>query len=365
MQTTLLMAVQSSEIFEIYREQYDKVAWDLAMDMARNVLSEDGQTFQSSVRQIISTVESQLCMEEDSSEDEDCNEFKNWILGCQCKDEFTALEGNCKNTPCEIVQLLKTSGPSILKGIVSAKSYEERFVQLMNLTEQIWRKFCECRGVLGAAINCIKSYNGLLKVMMVTDTNKFDEIVEHLDWETVSEIMQGLLGATCGAHKGEDCLGVFKSWQINGGALLDNSFNSVNTCLSLVRIEDKLENFLVSQIYSRDVSNMTAYVNGIVDAHVSVEESLFCNDDCANQMKDSFYFSCCIKRAGEALSTEEMKENFTKLFENLWTMLYTGTVPDFHRVVNKVFSICRPAGFCGNKTSVYTNMDNRCDSKGN
>ena len=86
MQTTLLMAVQSSEIFEIYREQYDKVAWDLAMDMARNVLSEDGQTFQSSVRQIISTVESQLCMEEDSSEDEDCNEFKgpvssrNWYI---------------------------------------------------------------------------------------------------------------------------------------------------------------------------------------------------------------------------------------------------------------------------------------------
>ena len=365
-QTILLVTVQSSEIFEIYKEQYDEVGWNVARKMIGDIMSEDGQTFRPSYMRILSTIESQLCFEEHLSKDDSCDPIQNWIPGCKCKDEFAALKGDCKNAPCKILRLIKTNGPNILQGLASAESYEERFRVLMDLLEQILRILCECRGVVGAAINCIKGYSGsLLLRLLHVDFSKFEEIVNHLDWDNMGEIVHSYSDAICGQHKGEDCLDVFKTWQINVGALFDNTFNNTDTCLSLIRVEEDVEKYLKSQIYNNDMSNITVYVNGIADAHVKVEEKLRCDVDCAEDMRDAFYFSCCIKRVGETLTSEDMKEKFTKLFENVWSLNHVGTPPNLRGAVNKCFSIHRPASFCGDKTDVYKNMDQKCDAMGN
>ena len=93
-QTLLLVTVQSSEIFEIYKEQYDEVGWNVARKMIGDIMSEDGQTFRPSYMRILSTIESQLCFEEHLSKDDSCDPIQNWIPGCKCKDEFAALK--CK-----------------------------------------------------------------------------------------------------------------------------------------------------------------------------------------------------------------------------------------------------------------------------
>ncbi|KAL5267353.1 hypothetical protein ACHWQZ_G004410 [Mnemiopsis leidyi] len=360
----LVTTVQSNEILQIYREQYEKVIWDTAKNLISSVITEDGETFKPAVKHALDVIEYQVC-EEDGSQGDDCDPFKNWILGCPCRDQFAALTGNCKNIPCKLVKLLKSDGADLLSKMVSAKNYEQRQRVLMRLLKPISRNLCECRGTVGAGINCVRDYKSSILKMANIDTDRFDHVVKHLDWVTVGDILHGFLGAVCDSYKGDDCLNSLGWFQINGGAFIDNSLQTSDTCLSLVRVQQDIEDFFKSQVYDRHEADVAVYFNGIVDAHVKMQEKLFCDSECAGEMQKSFYFSCCIKRAGEIMSSDEMKEKYVQLFENIWGLYESGETPDIRGAVEKALSLFRPDSFCGGSTDVYLNMDQKCEKKRN
>ena len=360
----LVAAVQSNEILQIYREQYDKLIWDTAKDWISRIITEDGESFKPAAKQALHVVENQVC-DEDGSHGNVCDPLKNWILGCPCRDQFAALTGTCHNIPCKLVKLLKNQGANLLGKMASAKNYEQRQMVLMKLLEPISRNLCECRGVVDAGISCVRDYKSFLLNMARVDTARFEDVVKRLDWETIGEVLHGFLDAVCGSYKGDDCLNSFGWFQINGGVLLDNSVQTSDTCLSLVRVEQDIEEFLMSQIYDNNISDLVVYLNGVVDAHVRMQEKLLCDPKCAEEMQKSFYSSCCIKRAGETLSSEEMKGKYMKLFQNVWGLYKRGETPDIRGALDKALSVLRPGIFCEGSTEVYRNMDNMCEAKGN
>ena len=360
----LIAAVQSNEILQIYREQYDKLIWDTAKDFISRIITEDGESFKPAAKQALHVIEYQVC-DEDNSHGDDCDPLKNWILGCPCRDQFAALTGTCQNIPCKLVKLLKNQGANLLGQMVSAENYEQRQIVLMKLLEPISRNLCECRGVVDAGISCVRDYKSFLLNMAKVDTARFEDVVKRLDWETLGGILHGFLDAVCGSFKGEDCLNGFGRFQINGGVFLDNSVQTSDTCLSLVRVEQDIEEFLKSQIYDSNIADVAVYLNGVVDAHVRMQEKLLCNPECAGEMQKSFYSSCCIKHVGDTLSSEKMKEKYMKLFENIWGLYQRGETPDIRGALDKVLSVFRPGTFCEGSTEVYRNIDNMCEAKGN
>ena len=178
---------------------------------------------------------------------------------------------------------------------------------------------------------------------------------------TVRGVVHGYLDAICGEHHGEDCLAVFNTWQTKGGTFLDNTYSGVDNCISLIRAEKEIGAYMESQVYEEGM-DLKTYIYGMVEAYMKMEEVAICDPDCAQEMQEVFYSSCCVKRAGERLSTESMKKKYVKLYRNVWQFLYPGEAPELKGAVDRFMSMYRPASFCGDKTDVYRKKDRQCDA---
>jgi len=353
----VLVGVQSSEVLNSFMEQSD-VFLELFRDIARDVLSEDGSIdFQPHIKSRLDMVESQVCPDEGNQ----CEPWKNWLLGCSCKAEFDALEGSCSNNLCQMVRGIKEDGPKALSDFISASSYEEIYAIVMDQVEKVWRILCKCRRVVDASIGCVRNYDGKVFDITGIDRSEFDNIVTHLDWDTIREILHGYLDAICGEENGEDCLTVFKSWQTLGGVFFDNTVSGIDSCLSLLRVEEEVEEYLVSQAFEEGM-DFKFFYDRMVDAYMKMEYKIICGAGCVKEMQEALYSSCCVKRAGEMLSSESMKEKYLKLFKNIWPFFGTGEAPDLKDAIDRFFSMYRPASFCGDKTDVYKRKVEECDA---
>ena len=103
---------------------------------------------------------------------------------------------------------------------------------------------------------------------------------------------------------------------------------------------------------------MKAYIG----ACVNLWDTLMCDDKCAGEMQETFYSSCCIKRAVDQITSKTMKKNFTKLFKSIWNMVYEGEGAAPEGVVNQYLSMFNPATFCEDKTSVYRDFNEQCEA---
>ena len=339
-------------------EEQSHAAWDPFKNFFRKVLTEDKSDLQVIVKEVLSLMEYSVCEEGEAIQE--CDPDKNWLLGCKCKSEFSSLGGRCSRVPCELVQYFKDDGPRIMRDFLAAKNFEEMFKVFMEPVERIWRILCECRSVINAATNCAPHYDGQIFSLLSLNKAEFDKIVGLLDWELVNEAVHGYLGAICGVHKGEDCLSVFNTWQVLGGTYLDNTFNGADVCLSHLRAEDEVKANLESQVYKEGIA-MKSYIEGMIETYMVMEEKIICDADCAPEMQEAYYFSCCIKRAGEVLSSEDMKEKWVKLIQNGWSLVYPGDAPDLSGAVDRFMSMYRPAEFCGERTDVYKKFNDQCD----
>ena len=340
-------------------EEQSHAIWDPVKNFFRNVLTEDKSDLQAIVKKMLSLMESSVCVEEGEAIQE-CDPEKDWLLGCECKSEFSSLGSRCSRVPCELVQYFKDDGPRIMRDFLAAKNFEKMFKVFMEPVERIWRILCECRSVVNAATDCAPHYDGQIFSRFGLNRAEFEKIVELLDWELVNEAVHGYLGAICGVHKGEDCLSVFNTWQVLGGTFLDNTFNGEDVCLSRLRAEDEVKAILESQVYKEGIT-MKSYIEGMIETTMVMEEKIICDADCAPAMQESYYFSCCLKRAGEALSSEDMKKKWVKLIQNGWSLVYPGDAPDLSGAVDRFMSMFRPAEFCGERTDVYKKFNDQCD----
>ena len=352
--------VQSSEVSDAYLKQYHAAVLFIKENIP-TLLSDDGTDFQPNVKELITIVESQLCPDEDAQDNAECDYDSNWLLGCKCTSEFAALEGNCKNTPCKMIHYVKDNLPKAMADFMASESYEEMMMEVMNCVETIWRILCECRGVVDATISCTRNYDGLVFIFSGLDRTKFDEVVNHLDWETARGIVHGYLDAICGEENGEDCPAVLKNLQVENFRFFDNTFNGLDTCISLLRAEKEIKASMDAMEYEEGM-DMESYTKGWVDAYMKVKEKFICDADCAGEMQELLYSSCCVKRAAERLSTEEMKMKYVKFFENIWRFIYPGEAPELKEVVNRFMEMYRPASFCGARTDVYMSMDMKCNA---
>ena len=347
----------SIQTIEDYIEAYHAF-YDSFKDVFRNMLTEDKSDLQVLVKATLSLVESSVCEGEEASEE--CDPGTNWVLGCKCRNEFSLLGDSCSRIPCELVQYFKDDGPRIMRDFLAAENFEVMFRVAMEPAEKIWRMLCECRGVVDAMTNCVPQYDGQLFTVFNLDWTGFDRIVGHLDWELVNEAVQGYLDAVCGAPNGEDCLPVFNMWQVNYGTFLDNTSNKKNICLSYLRAEEELEAYLEAEV-KKDNMTWKSYIEGAIEKYMVMEEKKICDAKCAPEMQETFFFSCCLKHAGELLSSEDMKEKLVKLFQNVWILLYTGDAPDLTDAVDRFMSMYRPAEFCGEHTDVFKKFNDQCD----
>ncbi|XP_063682698.1 uncharacterized protein LOC134817484 [Bolinopsis microptera] len=355
-----IAGVQSSEFFDAYEQQYLATV-EFIKETITEILSDDGTDFQPQVKELITLVESQLCPDEDAEDNAECDSGSNWLLGCKCTSEFAGLEGNCKNTPCKMIQHFKDNAPKAMSDFMAANSYEEMMTVVMNVVEEIWRILCECRGVVDAAISCARNYDGLVFILSSYDRTNFDEIVNHVEWETARGIVHGYLDAICGEENGEDCPAVLSNWQAGNGIFFDNTFNGVDTCISMIRAEKETKASVDAMVYEEGM-DMESYIDGWVDAYMKMEEKLICDADCAGEMQELIYSSCCVKRAAERLSTETMKTKYVKFFKNIWRFIYPGEAPELKNAVNRFMEMYRPVSFCGAKTDVYRTMNKQCNA---
>ena len=357
-----IAGVQNSEFFDAYEQQYLATV-EFIKETIPTILSDDGTDFQPHVKDLITIVESQLCPDEEAEDNTECDSGSNWLLGCTCTSKFAGLEGNCKKTPCKVIHYIKNNVPKAMSDFMAANSYEEMLTVFMNLVEKIWRILCECRGVVDATISCARNYDGLVFVLSGVDRSSFDEIVNHVDWTTVRGIVHGYLDAICGEENGEDCPTVLRNWQAENGRFFDNTFNGVDTCISMIRAENETKASMDAMVYEEGM-DMESYTNGWVDAYMKMEEKLICDADCAGEMQELMYFSCCIKRTAEMLSTESMKRKYVKFFKNIWRFIYPGypEAPELKNAVNRFMEMYRPASFCGAKTDVYRKVDRQCNA---
>ena len=338
----------SIQTIEDYLEAYHAF-WDSYKDVFRSS--------QDLVKTLLS-IESSVCEEEEMSEE--CDPGTNWVLGCKCKSEFSSLGDRCSRIPCELVRYFKDNGPRMMRNFSAAENYEEMFRVLMEPVEKIWGILCECRGVVDAITNCVPHYDGQLFSDFNLDRTGFDRIVGHLDWELVNEAVQRYLDAVCGAPMGQDCLPVFNTWQVNYGTFLDNTSKKESMCLSYRRAEEEFEAYLEADV-KKDNMTMKSYIEGAIEEYLVMEEKIFCDAECAPEMQETFYFSCCLKHAAEVLSSEDMKEKLVKLFQNTWSLLYTGDAPDLTDAVDRFMTMYRPAEFCQEHTDVFKKFNDKCD----
>lgn len=357
-----MIVVASTELSQVllnYKAQND-MFWERVKGVAKGMLS--GDELAPAVNSFLATAESQVC---DVKEDESCDPATNWIMGCSCTESFGALNGSCANTPCTIVRHVQESGAQILRELVAADNYQNLFRVILEQVELVWRGLCECRSVVDATLSCAPHYDGLLLDVMGMDfRDNFDSIAEHMDWKSLSNIVYGYLHAICGQENGEDCLEVFKEWQIHGGVFFDNSFNGDKGCMSMARFEKEFGSYMA--VEAGDKSNSNEYFSKVVESYMVMEESGICAPDCVEEMQKQYYGSCCIKRAGERLSSPFMKQNYVKLLSSVWGNFFEGQtadVPTIKAAIDRFFSMYRPEEFCGDTAHVFNKMNRQCDAK--
>ena len=224
----------------------------------------------------------------------------------------------------------------------------------MNQVEFLWRIFCKCRGAVDTTISFVKNYDGFAFTFFGTDRSSFDKMVNSLDWEAVQGVAEGYLNAICGVENEEDCLPVFNKWQTNQAAFFDNTFSGSDSCVSLLRAENEIGSYMESQIYKTGSTAMS-HLNDMVDAYMKMEDKIICDAGCAPEMQKRFYSSCCIKTAGEGLSSEGMKKLYVKLLKSLY-FSDEEEPPELKGAVDRFMAMFRPATFCGDKTDVYKEM---------
>jgi hypothetical protein len=238
-------AVKGTDVLNIYVEHRELI-WERLRVMAREVMTDDGTDFLPQVKTILFLAESQVCPEEESEEDDQCNPGSNWLLGCSCEAEFSALEGSCSNAPCQMVRYIKDNGRLALRNFLSASTNKETYTVVVDQIVRAFRFICECRGIIDATIGCARKYDGRVFELSGMDRTTFDKVVNHLDWETIRGIIDGYFDATCGEKNGEDCLSVFNSLDIARGVFLDNTLTGEDTCLSYARAEKEVLAYLIA-----------------------------------------------------------------------------------------------------------------------
>jgi len=331
--------------FDLLKQGFDITIGHLKSAIRESVLSEDGLSLQEEVN--LRVLEA-LCDPEETV-----------LVGESCRKEFSKLE-DCAATPCKILDWVKNQAPEFLSKFVETNTYEEIYsIVFGEGIVPLWRMLCECRGVVAASINCVRNYDGILfEVSDGANRTEFDRVVSKLDWEALKTVVLGVLKSGCREVDGADCLVEMTGLQAAIGRVLDRTFRGEEGCLSLRRAEEDILRVFLSLVHETVAENVKAYI----EACVELWDTLMCDEGCAGEMQDTFYSSCCIKRAAELINSTKMRTSFTRLFRSVWSILYEGSLPT--GVVDQYLSMFEPATFCADKTQVYRDFNEHCEAIG-
>lgn len=323
-----------------------------------HVLSEDGESFKPAVMAAMGVAQSQIC----PAESDQCSADESWLLGCNCRKAFRKL-GECKKKPCELFTRVKENGPSSLNRFVNAQSYEERLQTMVDfLVEPMSRALCECDGMIGAAMTCVRKYDGRLFDLLGMDRTVFDSIVSGIDWKALKTMLYGFVDAGCGTKNGKDCVAEMSKMYTVWGTVLDNTFNGEDVCLSMIRFEEELQQFMMTMgMIDFENNSVKSAINQWVDAWVELEREVTCDADCADEISESFY-SCCTKHALEVASSNKMRKAYKKVFKNVWSLVSESKVPDISGAMQKYLDIFDLEMFCEGRTDVYKLKNQQCDA---
>ena len=329
--------------------------------MAREYLSEDRSSFSPDIIMMLGVLEGQICPQES----QECNPGVNWLFGCNCRNEFQKL-GECKSKPCQLFMHFKDNGPASLNRFIDAKSFEEAQQTIVDyIVVPVSNALCDCSEMIGASTRCAKEYDGKVFEMLGLENYKsmFNNVVDNLDWKSLKTVLGGFVEAGCGVKNEKDCVLELAKFYSTGGKILDNTFKGNDVCLSLVRAEKEVSEF-VTAIATMDLEteSLTSIINRVMGIYVDLEREAMCSD-CAPEMGGEFYH-CCKKHALEALKTREMKKSYNKLFKNMWSLFAEGDPPSISKAIKKLHKIYDIEKFCGEDIDVYREKNEECEALG-
>ena len=356
------VSVDSIEDAVVYLEASTGAMLDWITNITEtHLLNEQGTDFKPVIRGILGVVEPHFCPVETRK----CNPTENWLFGCKCKKEFRSLGGECKKKPCQLFRHYKEKGPESLSSFVNADSYEEKFRIIMEyVINPISCALCECPGMIGASINCVRKYDGTLFEMAPNmDGQRFYKIVNNLDWKSMKKLLDTFVSAGCGQRNGKDCVAEISNMWIQLGTMLDNTFSGEDSCMSMIRMDDALVNYIHTIASFNENSTLNEIVDSFVDVTVDLEREAMCDADCAGEMNNRFY-SCCTKHLMEVASSKSMRKIYLKLFKNIWSkvMKFEGSVPNMNNALKKYLTVYDLDGLCGDATDVYGAKNQMCDA---
>ena len=338
----------------------DPMSWMVNM-IKQDFLDENGD-FKPALRGMMPIIESQFCPGEQSGDT-----CQNWLFGCKCVKEFSKLESSCAAKPCKLFRNFKENGPSSFKKIANAESYEEVTRTLTDfMITPVLRALCECPGMIGASINCVRKYDGQVFEMTGMEKAPFDNLVASIEWRALKSVLLGFIEAGCGEKNGKDCVTEFSDSLAAYGIFMDNGRRGEDVCLSLVRFQDEYNNYLnVLTSFIVGAESMKSFLSRAADAYLEMEKKVLCDPVCADEISSQFY-SCCKKHAYQVLTTEQMKNKYNKLLKNLLTLFSDSdkSPRKLVNVINKFLSFTDPETFCGDSTDAYRLKNQECAALG-
>ena len=354
---------EEPDFFDMF-EQSIRTTFDwMANITSSDILNEDGTDFHPKITATLALAESQFCPVEST----ECDPDERWLFGCNCREGFQAL-GECKKKPCLLFRHFKNNGINYLSNFINAESYEEIYgILFKDLMNPIFRSLCECSGMIGATVNCVKNYDGSLFEMVPMDRSGCEKTVDRLDWKTIKGVLNGWIEAGCGYKNGKDCVTELSKVHTLSGTMLDNTFNRKDVCLSMIRFKEEFIDYFMSyealDSQSESFDSIGKGFNLITEAFVKMERVALCEPSCAAEVSDAFY-SCCAKDAFEGWSSKSMQKKYKKLFENVWPLIFDAEneAPDLSQAMRKYFSIFDIESFCGDKTDVYKVKNEQCET---
>jgi len=354
----LATAVQPQEYDIDFVETYMKNVTDTWKSYVyEHIIEEDGSAYKPFAQAMIDWVEPQFCPSEDL--EGECVASETWLFGCYCRGKFNALGKHCGALPCRAFQLIKTYGVQAMHTYFSTDSYEVKSeVAYKFAMKPLLKLLCECPGAIKAERQCAQNYDGDLYISAT-----FKDVVKHVDLRAVQHILEGALEGICGEHKGENCLDQAEELAIKFGALLDNTFSGQDTCNSMVRAKEEIAAYLTEVLDDEDAyEDMDAYLRRVVDADVEVQRKMTCDAECADEVQQTYYNSCCIKRYMERVTEPDMRENYLKLSRSMAKLYDVEELPNLKQTHDKYFTMYDPANFCGAEVDAYSNFNEQCDA---